>query len=66
MLCTGPTRAAKAGQKKSLVPARKAQRTNQERTQFMYSLSTHSPQFQQSAGPMHPSLVSLNVTFSLS
>jgi hypothetical protein len=30
-LCTGPTGAAKAGQK-SFVPARRAQRNNQERT----------------------------------
>ncbi len=44
--CIGLTRAAKAEQK-SLVPARQAQRTNQERTPF---ICNHSPQFQQSAG----------------
>ncbi len=47
IFCTGPTRAAKAEQK-SLVPAR----TNQRRKDpfHLYSLSPHSPQFQQSAG----------------
>ncbi len=35
--CTGPNRAAKAEQK-SLVPARQAQRTNQERTPFICTL----------------------------
>jgi hypothetical protein len=49
---TGPTRAAKAGQK-SLVLARQAQRTNQERAPFhLYSLSLRLPQFQQVAGAM--------------
>jgi hypothetical protein len=47
---TGPTRAAKAGQK-SLVQAQKTQQINQGRTLFyVYALSPHSPQFQQSAG----------------
>jgi hypothetical protein len=42
--------AAKAEQK-SLVPARQAPRTNQERNPFhLFSLSPHSPKFQQSAG----------------
>ncbi len=44
--CTGLTRAAKAGQK-SLVPARRAQRTNQERNPFLCTLLL--PQFQHSA-----------------
>ncbi len=35
--CTWPTRAAKAGQK-YLVPARQAQRTNQGRTSFVYTI----------------------------
>jgi hypothetical protein len=50
-------RAAKAEQK-SLVPARWAQGTNQGRSPHLFSLSPHSPQFQQSAGAT-PSLVSL-------
>ncbi len=37
IVSTGPTRAAKAEQK-SLVPSRQAQRTNQERTPFIYTL----------------------------
>ncbi len=37
VFCTGPIRAAKAGQQ-SLVPARRAQRTNQGRTPFICSL----------------------------
>jgi hypothetical protein len=47
MFCTGLTRAAKAKQK-SLVPVQLAQRTNQERTLHLYSLSLHFPLFQES------------------
>jgi hypothetical protein len=47
IFCTGPTCAAKAEQK-SLLPARKA---NQKKDPFhLYSLSPHSPKFQESAG----------------
>jgi hypothetical protein len=49
IFCTGQTRAAKAEQK-SLVPAREAQQTKPRKDSFhLYSLSPHSPQFQQSA-----------------
>ncbi len=41
MFCTGLTRAAQAGQK-SIVPARRAQRTNQGRTPFI--MHSKSPQ----------------------
>ncbi len=37
LFCTGPTRAAKAGQK-SLLPARRAPQTNQGKTPFMCTL----------------------------
>ncbi len=61
IFCTGLTSAAKAG-KKSIVPARRVQRTSQERSPYQLStLSPHSPQFQQSEGAT-PSLVSLNTT----
>jgi len=50
IFCAGPTRAATAKQK-SLVPARLAQRNIQGKNPFhLYSMSPHSPQFQQSAG----------------
>jgi hypothetical protein len=57
IFCTGPTRAAKAGQK-SLVPARRAQRTNQGRNP-LYSFQSPFAQFRQSAGstPLLSSLV---------
>ncbi len=59
IFCTGPTRAAKAEQK-SLVRELQAQRTNQGGTPFhLYSLSPHSPQFQQSAGATLSSLFGL-------
>ncbi len=57
--CTGPTRASKAKQK-SCVPARQAQRTKPKKDSFhLYSLSPHSPQFQQSAGATTLYIVSL-------
>ncbi len=49
IFCTEPARAAQPEQK-SLVPARQAQGINQGKDPFqLYSLSPHSPQFQQSA-----------------
>ncbi len=50
IFCIGLTRAAKAGQK-SIIQARRVQRTIQGRTPvILSSLRPHSPQFQQSAG----------------
>jgi hypothetical protein len=46
IFCTGPTGAAKAGEK-SFVPAQRAEQTNQRRSTF---ICLHLPQFQQSAG----------------
>ncbi len=48
IFCTGPTRAAKAGQQ-SLVPARGTQQPTKKGPFHLYSLSPHLPQFQDSA-----------------
>jgi hypothetical protein len=58
MFCTGPTRAVKAEQK-PLVPARQAQRTNQERRLFVLFESSLTQVPTVSKG--HPSLVSLGL-----
>ncbi len=54
IFCTGPTRAAKAGEK-SFVPAQRAEQINQGRTTF---ICLHLSQFQQLAGaiPLYSSL----------
>jgi len=60
IICNGPTRAAKEGQK-PLVPARQAHVTNQGRTPFIYIHHEFPLVSVSTVSRGHPSLVTVNL-----